>query len=56
MSCDSSGYYCREHTEIKFEIWRDTFLKSFLPLRNHEMDFQFSENNEDIVGKCTSIE
>ena len=28
-------------TEIKFKIWRFTFLKSFLPLKNYGMDFGF---------------
>ena len=35
--------------EIKFEIWRVTFLKRILPLRNYWMDFQFSENNGNVA-------
>ena len=31
-------------TKIKFKIWRVTFLKSFLPLKNFGIDFQFSRN------------
>ena len=32
-------------TEIKFEIWRVTFLKIFLPLKNYGIDFLFPGNN-----------
>ena len=37
---------------IKFKIWRVTFLKSILPLRNLGMDFSFSGNNGNI--ECAS--
>ena len=39
--------------EIKFEIWRVTFFKSFLPLKIYGIDFRFSRNNEII--KCPYI-
>ena len=42
-------------TEIKFEIWRVTSFKSFLPLRNCGMVFQFSENNGNIIGKELNV-
>ena len=45
------NFYQLKLTEIKFEIWRVTFLKSFLPLRNG-MDLQWSGNNGNIVGKA----
>ena len=28
-------------TGIKFKIWRVTFFKSYLPLKNFGMDFRF---------------
>ena len=31
-------------TELKFNIWRVTFLKSYLSLKNLGMDFRFSHN------------
>ena len=37
--------------QIKFGIWRVTFWKSFLPMKNYGMDFRFSGNNENI--KCS---
>ena len=34
---------------IKFNIWRVTFLESFLPQRKYGMVFRFSGNNGNIV-------
>ena len=38
-------------TEIKSEIWRVTFSKSCLPLRNYGMGFRFSGNNENMMDR-----
>ena len=40
-----------ELTEIKFKIWRVSFFKSFLPLRNFGID-SFSWNNGNIECKA----
>ena len=39
---------------INTQIWRVTFLKSFLPLNYSGIDFQFSMNNRNI--KCALIQ
>ena len=40
-------------TEIKFEIWRVTFMKSILPLRNYGMSLpEIMEDAFDELSTC----
>ena len=36
----------------KIKIWRVTFFKNFLPLRNYEMDLRFSRNSGFMTCTC----
>ena len=36
---------------MNFEIWRDTFLKSFLALRNYGMDFRSLDMTETLLAR-----
>ena len=36
----------------ELNIWGITFFKSFLPLRNYGMDYQFSGNNGNMLSRC----
>ena len=45
-------HYLNYGTVIKFKIRRITVLESFLPLRNYGIDFWFSGNNGNMMGRC----